>query len=94
MAARRFLVPLVLVRVQVPQRTTSTGVLVVLIDLLAMAGYVGLVARSRRRLRPEPLTAALDLRPPSPWGVPGPPVSIGYGVTRRREAQHGPWGMG
>ena len=73
---------------------TGTGVLVVLIDLLAMAAYVGLVARSRRRLRPELLTAALDLRPPSPWGVPGPPAGIGYGVTRRREAQHDPWGMG
>lgn len=72
----------------------GTGVVVVLVDLLAMGGYVALVARSRRRLRPELLTAALDLRGPSPRGVPGPPPGIGYGVTRRREAQHGPWGMG
>ncbi len=61
----------------------GTGVLVVLIDLLAMAGYVALVARSRRRLRPETLTAAQDLRPPSPRGVPGPLPGIGYGVVRR-----------
>ncbi len=61
----------------------GTGVLVVLIDLLAMAGYVALVARSRRRMRLETLTAALDLRPPSPRGVPGPPPGIGYGGTRR-----------
>jgi uncharacterized protein len=72
----------------------GTGVLVVLIDLLAMAGYVALVARSRRRLRTETLTAALDLRPPSPRGVPGPPPGIGYGVVRRREVSHHPWGMG
>jgi uncharacterized protein len=61
----------------------GTGVLVVLIDLLAMAGYVALVARSRRRLRPETLTAAQDLRPPSPRGVAGPLPGIGYGVVRR-----------
>ncbi|WP_139176982.1 type II CAAX endopeptidase family protein [Geodermatophilus siccatus] len=72
----------------------GTGVLVVLIDLLAMAAYVGLVVRTRRWLRPEVRTAALDLRPPSPWGVPGPPPGIGYGVVQRREVQHHPWGMG
>src|SRR3712207_3722234 len=72
----------------------GTGVLVVLIDLLAMAAYVGLVVRTRRWLRPEVRTAALDLRPPSPRGVPGPPAGIGYGVVQRREVQHDPWGMG
>ncbi|WP_089304074.1 CPBP family intramembrane glutamic endopeptidase [Geodermatophilus pulveris] len=72
----------------------GAGVLVVLVDLLAMAGYVALVARYRGRLRPETRTAALDLRAPSPPGVPGPPTAIGYGVNRRREAQHDPWGMG
>jgi membrane protease YdiL (CAAX protease family) len=73
---------------------SGTGVLMVLLSLVAMAGYVGLVARSRRRLRPQTLTAALDLRASSPPGAPGPPAGIGYGVTRRREAQYGPWGMG
>jgi uncharacterized protein len=72
----------------------DTGVLMVLIDLAAMGAYVVLVARSRRRWRPELSTAALDLRPPSPRGVPGPFAGIGYGVVQRREAQHGPWGMG
>jgi uncharacterized protein len=72
----------------------GTGVLVVLVDLLAMAAYVGLVARTRRRLRPEVRSAAFDLRPPSPWGVPGPLPAIGYGGTQRREVQHHPWGMG
>ena len=60
-----------------------------------LTGVTGKQARDKaRRLRPELRTAALDLRPPSPRGVPGPPPGIGYGVTRRREAQHGPWGMG
>ncbi len=72
----------------------GTGVLVVLIDLLAMAAYVGLVVRTRGWLRPEVRTAALDLRPPSPEGVPGPPQGIGYGGVQRREVQHDPWGMG
>jgi uncharacterized protein len=72
----------------------GTGVLVVVIDLLAMAAYVGLVARTRRRLRPEVRTAALDLRPPSPRGVPGPSPGIGYGGVQRREVQYDPWGMG
>jgi uncharacterized protein len=72
----------------------GTGVLVVAVDLLAMAAYVALVARSRERLRPETVTGAEDLRRPSPRGVPEPPQSIGYALTRRREAQHGPWGMG
>ncbi|WP_100497764.1 CPBP family intramembrane glutamic endopeptidase [Geodermatophilus chilensis] len=72
----------------------GTGVLVVLIDLLAMAAYVGLVARTRRRLRPEVRTASYDLRPPSPRGVPGPRPDIGYALVQRREVQHHPWGMG
>ncbi|WNV74528.1 type II CAAX prenyl endopeptidase Rce1 family protein [Geodermatophilus sp. DSM 44513] len=72
----------------------GAGVLVVLVDLLAMGGYVALVARSRGRLHPQTRTAALDLRAPSPPGVPGPPPGIGYALYRRREAQHGPWGMG
>ena len=72
----------------------GTGVLVVLVDLLAMAAYVGLVVRTRGWLRPEVRTAALDLRPPSPQGVSGPPQGIGYGGLQRREVQHDPWGMG
>ena len=38
----------------------------VLLALLALAVFVALVARSRRRLRPELHTAAQDLRPPFP----------------------------
>jgi uncharacterized protein len=72
----------------------GTGVLVVAVDLLAMAAYVVLVARARERLRPETVTEARDLRRPSPRGVPEPAQGIGYGVVQRREAQHGPWGMG
>ncbi|NEK57476.1 CPBP family intramembrane metalloprotease [Geodermatophilus sabuli] len=72
----------------------GTGVLVVGLDLLAMGAYVALVARSRGRLRPETETGALDLRPVPAEGVPTGPVHVGYGVDRRREAQHGPWGMG
>ncbi|MGY1705825.1 lysostaphin resistance A-like protein [Geodermatophilus sp. SYSU D00697] len=72
----------------------GTGLVVVAVDLLAMAGYVVLVARARGRLRPETLTPALDLRPPSPRGVANPPQSVGYGGQQRREVQHDPWGMG
>jgi hypothetical protein len=39
----------------------GTGVLFVLLSVLAMGSYVALVARSRRSLRPELLTAAQDL---------------------------------
>ena len=42
------------------------GLLFLLISLLSMGAYVALVARSRRRLRPELHTAAQDLRLPSP----------------------------
>src|SRR3712207_7289801 len=62
----------------------GTGVLVVLVDLLAMAAYVALVARHRRRLRPEVRSAAFELRPPSPRGVPWPPPVIGYGRSEER----------
>ncbi|MGY1636437.1 lysostaphin resistance A-like protein [Geodermatophilus sp. SYSU D00742] len=72
----------------------GTGVLVVAVDLVAMAAYVALVARARERLRPETVTAAQDLRRPSPRGVPEPAPAIGYAHVQRREAQHGPWGMG
>jgi membrane protease YdiL (CAAX protease family) len=47
------------------------GELFILLSALAMAGYVGLVARSRRRLQPELLTAARDLRGSGP-AVPAP----------------------
>jgi uncharacterized protein len=70
------------------------GVLIVAVDLLAMAAFVLLVARAARRLQPETHTAAVDLRPPSPRGVPEPAPGVGYARLRRREAQHGPWGMG
>jgi hypothetical protein len=40
------------------------GLLFLLISLLSMGTYVALVARSRRRLRPELCTAAQDLRRP------------------------------
>ena len=50
------------------------GLLVVVLDLLAMAAYVALVARARGTLRPQTLTAALDLRPAPPAPAPGAPV--------------------
>ena len=43
----------------------------VLLTLVALVAFVALVARSRRRLRPETLTAAVDLRRPMP-AVPTP----------------------
>ena len=72
------------------------------LDLVGMALYVWLVARARERLRPETLTAALDLRfggpavpgaVPLPAGASGIVVSgvaspSGYGAPRH------PWGMG
>src|SRR3954453_4761631 len=51
--------------------TSGAGLLVVLVDLLAMAAYVWLVARSRRILRPETETAAVDLRVPRVGAAPG-----------------------
>jgi membrane protease YdiL (CAAX protease family) len=41
------------------------GLVFLLLSLLAMGAYVALVARSRRRLRPELWTAAQDLRSPN-----------------------------
>jgi uncharacterized protein len=50
---------------------TGPGVVSVLLSVASMGAYVALVARSRRRLRPETHTAALDLRSPSvPVPVP------------------------
>jgi uncharacterized protein len=50
---------------------TGPGVVSVLLSVASMGTYVALVARSRRRLRPETHTAALDLRsPPVPVPVP------------------------
>jgi membrane protease YdiL (CAAX protease family) len=46
------------------------GLLFLLVSLLTMACYVALVARSRRRVRPETRTAALDLR------TSGAPVAV------------------
>jgi membrane protease YdiL (CAAX protease family) len=43
----------------------------VLVILVALSAFVVLVARARRRQRPETRTAALDLRPPVP-AVPAP----------------------
>lgn len=54
------------------------GLLVVGLDVLAMAAYVALVARSRATLRPETLTPALDLRFPGPAAVPAPATPRGW----------------
>ncbi|MGY1602973.1 CPBP family intramembrane glutamic endopeptidase [Geodermatophilus sp. SYSU D00815] len=43
---------------------SGPGLLVVLLDLLALGAYVAVVAVSRKKLRPELRTAALDLRQP------------------------------
>jgi uncharacterized protein len=51
----------------------GSGWLLLLISLATMAGYVAVVAWSRRRLRPETRTAALDLR------TPGAPVPVAAG---------------
>jgi uncharacterized protein len=48
----------------------DAGLWMLLLSLLAMAGYVWLVGRSRRRLHPETATAAQDLR------LPGAPVPV------------------
>jgi membrane protease YdiL (CAAX protease family) len=55
---------------QVPQRA---GLLFLLLSVASVAAYVALVGRSRRRLRPETRTAALDLR------APGTPVPLPAG---------------
>ena len=59
------------------EATGGVGLLVVLLDVVAMGAYVAVVAVSRRRLRPEQVSPALDLRaaavpgPPPGWGPPG-----------------------
>lgn len=55
----------------------GVGLLVTLLDVLAMGGYVWLVARARRTVAPETVSPAVDLRrvpvvPPT-W-VPAPPL--------------------
>jgi membrane protease YdiL (CAAX protease family) len=61
------------------------------ITVLALAGYVALVAVLRRRVRPDLRTAALDLR----QGVSPPwPFASGMVSSWRREVPHRPWGMG
>jgi membrane protease YdiL (CAAX protease family) len=54
------------------------GFLFLLVTLLSLVAYVGLVARSRNRLRPETTTAALDLRTTGAR-PPGPPVLVPAG---------------
>jgi membrane protease YdiL (CAAX protease family) len=51
----------------------GSGWLLLLISLATVAAYVAVVAWSRRRLRPETRTAALDL------GTPGVPVPVPAG---------------
>jgi membrane protease YdiL (CAAX protease family) len=57
---------------------SGPGLLVVGIDVLAMAAYVAFVARSRARLRPERVTPALDLRVSGPPPVPAPAAPRGW----------------
>jgi uncharacterized protein len=54
--------------------TGLAGLLVVLLDVLAMAAYVALVRRSRSRLDPELRSPAVDLRAVPPAGS-GPPAA-------------------
>ena len=49
------------------------GPVLLLVSVLSVAAYVGVVARSRNRLRPETRTAAVDLR------MPGTPVPVAAG---------------
>ena len=49
------------------------GPVLLLVSVLSVAAYVGVVARSRDRLRPESRTAAVDLR------TPGEPVPVAAG---------------
>jgi membrane protease YdiL (CAAX protease family) len=57
--------------------TSGPALLVVAIDVLAMAAYVAFVARSRATLRPETRTPAFDLRVPGPAPVPAPAAPRG-----------------
>jgi uncharacterized protein len=69
----------------------SEGLLSLLLSLVALSGYVALVAVVRRRVRPELVSPALDLRP----GVlPPPPDASGIVSPWRREVPNSPWGMG
>lgn len=55
----------------------GVGLLVTLVDVLAMGGYVWLVARARQRLAAETLSPAVDLRGVPSWRpswVPAPPL--------------------
>jgi len=52
---------------------SGLGPVLLLVSVLSVAAYVGVVARSGNRLRPETHTAALDLR------TPGAPVPIAAG---------------
>lgn len=86
--------------------TSGPGLVFFVIDVLGMAAYVWLIALARHRLRPETLTAALDLRLPRP-AVPGvlPPPARPSGMVVSGAAppsgyptgygapRH-PWGMG
>jgi membrane protease YdiL (CAAX protease family) len=57
--------------------TSGPALLVVAVDVLAMAAYVAFVARSRATLRPETRTPALDLRFPGAAPVPAPATPRG-----------------
>jgi uncharacterized protein len=58
--------------------TSGPALLVVALDVLAMAAYVAVVARGRATLRPERLTAAVDLRIPGPAGASAPATPRGW----------------
>ena len=69
----------------------TEGVLSLLLTVVALSAYVALVGVVRRRVRPELVTPALDLRP----GVL-PPLPDPSGIVSpwRREVPYSPWGMG
>jgi hypothetical protein len=71
--------------------SAGEGVVDLLITLVALAGYVALVAVRRRSVRPELTTPVADVRP----GVL-PPPSDPSGIVSpwRHEVPHSPWGMG
>lgn len=56
----------------------GAAVLDVLLTVIGMSAYVGLVALSRRRLHPEVVSPALDLRGRSSERTPFPPGQAGY----------------
>jgi membrane protease YdiL (CAAX protease family) len=57
---------------------SGPALLVVALDVLAMAAYVALVARGRGSLRPETETAAVDLRPGGGAPVSAPATPRGW----------------